>query len=101
MIGGTFLPAKKAIAVETTNQLGAIIWKANLLRPIVSSAAIAPDGTVYVTALNNSLTAFDHEGRKLWSFRTRSDIKSSPAVGDDGTIYFGSRDGKLYAVTPE
>jgi outer membrane protein assembly factor BamB len=31
----------------------------------------------------------------------RVEIKSSPAVADDGTIYFGSRDRKLYAVTPQ
>lgn len=39
-------------------------------------------------------------GTKLWEFATDGEIYSSPAIAPDGTIYFGSRDHKLYALTP-
>lgn len=48
-----------------------------------------------------STTAFaQFPGDKLWEFETGGEIYSSPALGDDGTIYFGSRDRKLYALSP-
>ncbi|MDB6112754.1 MAG: Pyrrolo-quinoline quinone [Pedosphaera sp.] len=84
-------------------QAGELLWSRVLGNSAAfdSSAAIAPDGTVYVTSSNARLQALDPSGRQKWFFRTGSDIKSSPAIGDDGTIYFGSRDRKCYAVTPE
>src|SRR5258706_6949299 len=82
---------------------GALLWSTVLVNRagLDGSAAIAPDGTIYITSADARLYALDPGGRKKWAFRTGSDIKSSPAIGDDGTIYFGSRDRKLYAVTPE
>jgi len=39
-------------------------------------------------------------GAKLWEFEAGGEIHSSPAIAPDGTIYFGSRDHRLYALTP-
>ena len=88
------LVAHGALAGDPATQM----WQTELHRPVTSSPALAPDGTIYVTSLNNCLTALDPAGRKKWSFRTRSDIHSSPALAVDGTIYFGSRDRNFYAV---
>ena len=77
---------------------------------IVSSPAIAPDGTVYIgtevgvstsASPQGILYAISPNGSKKWSI-TKSDwIDSSPAIAKDGTIYFGSWDGNLYAVNPD
>jgi outer membrane protein assembly factor BamB len=89
------LPAR---GQDSTN----IVWNTGLGKSgaIESSAAIAPDGTIYITSFDAKLHALDPKGAVKWSFATGSDIRSSPAVGTDGTVYFGSRDRKFYAVTP-
>src|SRR5262249_55232281 len=78
-----------------------VLWEKHLGNSFDSCAAIAPDGTIYVTAsgfLNfkdysgGKLAAFKPDGSQKWAFKTASDIKSSPAIGADGTIYFGGRD---------
>ncbi len=81
---------------------GTILWSTALdnISPFDSCAAIASDGTIYVTTTAH-LDALEPNGHRKWAFATTSDNKSSPAIGDDGTIYFGSRDRKFYAVTPQ
>ena len=66
-----------------------------------SSAAVAPDGTVYIGCMDGRLYAVTSDGVLQWEFRTGRDVRSSPAIAADGTIYFGSRDRHLYAVTPQ
>jgi outer membrane protein assembly factor BamB len=83
---------------------GEILWSVGLgfIASFEGSAAIAPDGTIYVTTgAGNHLEALDQDGHRNWSFATASEDKSSPAIGDDGTIYFGSRDRKFYAIAPD
>ena len=86
------------------------LWVKHLGSFFDSCAAIAPDGTVYVTCygyLNfkdfsgGKLAAFTPSGVEKWEFKTVSDIKSSPAIGGDGTIYFGGRDRKFHAISPK
>ncbi|MEY4917583.1 MAG: hypothetical protein RL616_1496, partial [Verrucomicrobiota bacterium] len=79
-----------------------LLWRATLPDSgTESSAAIAPDGTIYQGTFHGWLLAIAPEGRLNWKFKAGLEIKSSPAVADDGTIYFGSRDRKLYALTPK
>ena len=80
------------------------IWKG-----IASSPAIASDGTIYITSLNNFLFAINPDGAEKWRFsiKVESDTWTSPAIGPDGTIYIGSSrhnggiGGKLYAINPD
>ena len=72
---------------------------------IVSSAAIAEDGTVYVGAgwsffgvADSNLYAFNPDGSLKWSYTAGGGLFSSPAIGPDGTIYIGCLDNYLYAV---
>lgn len=65
-----------------------------------SSAALAPDGTIYQGTFRGWLIALTPQGEVKWQFKAGREIKSSPAVADDGTIYFGSRDRNFYALTP-
>jgi outer membrane protein assembly factor BamB len=75
-------------------------WSANLQYRILSSPAVAADGTIYVGENSQKLHAFTPEGRQKWSFAATSNIDAAPAVAADGTVYAGSLDGNLYAVTP-
>lgn len=76
---------------------------------ILSSPAVAPDGTVYIgTEVGAStgtdsgqLFAINPDGTQKWVFNTPDWIDSTPAIGSDGTIYFGCWDGNLYAVNPD
>ena len=68
------------------------------------SAAIAPDGTVYLGSFLGSLYAINSDGTLKW--KAINDINAnfgdvSPAIAADGTIYLGSINGKLYAVNPD
>lgn len=67
---------------------------------IVSSPAVAPDGTLYVGTQDKYLYALNPNGSLNWRFLTGDWVDATPAIGPDGTIYVGSWDGKLYALTP-
>ncbi len=66
-----------------------------------SSAAVAPDGTVYFGTWGGDLQAVDPEGASKWVFHSGREIRSSPAIGSDGTVYFGSRNRYFFAVGPD
>lgn len=63
-----------------------------------SSAAVAPDGTVYFGTWGGDLQAVNPEGTSKWVFHSGREIRSSPAIGNDGTVYFGSRNRQFFAV---
>lgn len=76
---------------------------------MLSSPAVAPDGTIYVGieigasggADSGQLFAINPDGSPKWNFPTPDWIDSTPAIGSDGTIYFGCWDGNLYALNPD
>src|SRR5262249_16840180 len=72
---------------------------------IQSSAAIAPDGTIYVGTFRGTLLALRDPGTGdqlslQWSFHPEgaSSFHTTPAIGADGTIYAGFSTG---GATPE
>jgi outer membrane protein assembly factor BamB len=68
---------------------------------VLSSPAIAADGTVYVGSHDYKLYAFNPSGTVNWSYSSGGAIYTSPALGSDGTVYFGSDDYKVHAVNPD
>ena len=68
---------------------------------IISSPAVAPDGTIYVGSKDNSLYALKNDGTVKWRYDTGDQIVASPAIGSDGTVYVGSADRQLYAINPD
>lgn len=77
---------------------------------IVSSPAVAPDGTVYIglevgtsTSANPSgrLMAINPNGSLKWEYTTPEWVDSTPAIGANGMIYFGDWNGDLYALRPD
>jgi outer membrane protein assembly factor BamB len=79
-----------------------LLWRVRLTTSyLTSSPAIAPDGTIYVGALDNGLCAVKPNGGVKWRYATGGEIQSSPAIAADGTVYVGSNDSCLYAVNPD
>lgn len=63
------------------------------------SAAIGPDGTVYIGSGSKVLFALNPaDGSTKWSHTFPAQIWSSPAIASDGTLFFGCYDGNLYAI---
>jgi outer membrane protein assembly factor BamB len=77
-----------------------IWWVFTTGGPIVSSPAIAGDGSILVGSQDNKVYAVARDGTLKWSYATGDIIFSSPAVAHDGTTYIGSDDDHLYALTP-
>jgi len=75
---------------------GTVLWEFKTGGGVISSPAIGPDSTVYVTSRDKKLYALSGKsGGKLWEFETGDEAWSSPAIGPDGTDYVGSGDKKL------
>ena len=93
----------KLYAVDT--QTGTEIWSYTTGNYIVSSAAVAQDGTVYVGSNDNFFYALNPDGTLKWEYflegAETTEIHSSPAIAEDGTIYFGAKDGNFYALNPD
>jgi outer membrane protein assembly factor BamB len=68
---------------------------------IVSSPALAADGTIYVGSTDNRLYALSKNGTIKWEYETGDQVIASPAIGSDGTVYVGSADRQLYAINPD
>jgi len=68
---------------------------------IVSSPAIASDGTIYAGSGNGSLYAITTNGILKWKYQTGGALTASPAIGSDGTVYIGSADRQFYAINPD
>ena len=77
---------------------------------VVSSPAIAPDGTIYIGVEIGSSTsttpagrvhALRPDGTQKWTYSTGDWVDAAPAIGADGTVYVGCWDGKLHAIKPD
>ena len=77
-----------------------IWWVFQTGGPIISSPAIAGDGSVLVGSQDSRVYDVARDGTLKWSYATGDIIFSSPAVAHDGTVYIGSDDDHLYALTP-
>ncbi len=80
---------------------GAINWFFATGGPVISSPAIAKDGTVYVGSNDGNLYAVNGStGTANWAFSAGAAIESSPTIGTNGNIYFGADNGTVYALNP-
>lgn len=74
---------------------------------IFSSAAIGPDGTVYIGpkdgflyALRESRGLLGTRGKAVWKYKIGTTIETSPALAPDGAVYLGADNGRIYAIAP-
>jgi outer membrane protein assembly factor BamB len=67
-----------------------------------ASAAVGPDGTVYVGANNSNFYAVGGDGKLRWLYEAEREVAgiwSAPALAPDArTVYFGANKGGVYAV---
>src|SRR6266436_2262777 len=81
---------------------GTLLWSFDTGTTIVSSPALALDGTIYVGgqpglfAITNNGTAASNK----WVFFPGESLHGSATVASDGTIYFGGGNFDFYAVNP-
>jgi len=73
-------------------------WRYQTGGEVLSSPAIADDGTVYFGSEDGCLYAINPDGSLKWRYRTGDIVCSSPVIAADGTVYFGSIDRYLYAI---
>ncbi len=85
---------------DTSNNNGTLKWRYQTGEFVMSSPAIASDGTIYVGSYDNYLYAINPDGTLKWRYQTGYS-RSSPAISSDETIYVGSYDGYLYAINPD
>lgn len=75
---------------------------------IFSSAAIGPDGTIYIGPKDGFLYAlresrsflFGLRGKAVWKYKIGTTIETSPVLAPDGTVYMGADNAKIYAIAP-
>ena len=92
-------PGRVGKLVALDGQTGRIRWQFPTLNSIQSSAAISPEGVIFVSSFDKTVYALDEvTGAVRWSHLTGDSISSSPALGPDGTLYVGANDGRLYAL---
>ncbi len=95
--GNIYFGATGNAGVYCLNSEGIKIWSRSGTGTS-GSAAIAADGTVYVTSYSaQKLFAYSLAGSNLWSFTFAGMSFSSPIIAADGTIYAGGG-AKLYAI---
>ena len=63
--------------------------------------ALAPDGTVYLSA-THKLHAVSPDGKKKWATDLGGpDHHNPPSIGTDGTVYVSESGGSLHAMSPD
>ncbi len=81
---------------------GSQVFKVVLPKGVVSSPAIAADGTVYVGCLDGKLYALNgNTGELRWAFSSGAYfVLGSPSIDGFGRIFFGDSDGVIHTVSP-
>ncbi len=85
---------------------GTLKWRLKLGVNVVSSPAIAEDGTIYVAAYQDldsaNIYSINPDGTINWKYVYLTEyISTSPAIDKYGIIYFGTWDGYLLALNPD
>ena len=90
----------KLVALSSAGELQ---WEYALSgQDAISTAAVGPDGTVFVTELTGVLHAVQPDGERRWIYDTGDLVYYSPVVAADGTVYFSSfYDSVLWAIKPD
>ncbi|BET69265.1 hypothetical protein ASA1KI_41830 [Opitutales bacterium ASA1] len=95
-----------SVVPSVAQQEGTLRWSFATQGLVLSSPAVAADGTIYVGSESKRLWAINADGSFKWRwpatlFSNVDWFDSAPAVAPDGTIYAGNFDGKLYALNPD
>lgn len=75
-------------------------WAFQAASAVGSSAAIGPDGTIYVGSDDDYMYALNSNGTLKWKYNTGGIVESSPDLYN-GTLYFGSKNFNFYALNAQ
>jgi outer membrane protein assembly factor BamB len=81
---------------------GNIFWESDKIARSMSTAAITPDGLLFITDFSGVLYCFDaFFGQLFWKRDLKAHVWCSPFVAD-GKVYIGNEDGdfRVFAATP-
>ena len=76
-------------------------WYVSLGDDVASSAVIANDGTVYISANNGRVMARLPDGGEKWTFEAGTRVYASPVLGADGEVLIGDTRGRFRALRAE
>jgi outer membrane protein assembly factor BamB len=89
-------------------QPGTPVWSFPTTESILSSPAVASDGTLYIGSYDRKVYSFTPEGTKRWEFPlpppvyiyfdVYAGVYGTSAIGPDGTVYVPSENGNLLAL---
>jgi len=93
-----YVPGDSLYALD---EFGALKWRIGRPNGLVSSPAIAANGTIYVR-FGDTLDALTADSLTTWSRYVPAGGGKGlpPSVGADGTVYCSGTDGLLYALSP-
>ncbi|HEC66476.1 MAG TPA: hypothetical protein ENI23_14410 [bacterium] len=104
---GSFDQAGKVAGLFAVTEEG-ILWHHVVGgKEVLSTPAIAPDGTIHIGSMTSKVFAINPDGTRKWEFDTGgSTVESSTAIGADGTLYFGVNPGGpdkpiFFALNPD
>jgi outer membrane protein assembly factor BamB/PKD repeat protein len=80
--------------------MGTLKWVFDTSGPVVSSPAIAEDGTIFVASDDAFFYAIWPNGTEKWRIPIANFSHSSPSIAPNGTVYLGTGD-QLYAMNPD
>ncbi len=106
---GTIYFGDQGGIVYAVNPDGTEKWRFETLATYIwsSGPTIDANGTIYVGTADTDgpdadyLYALNPDGTEKWHLDVGWHVYGAPAIAEDGTIYVGSRDGNLYAVSPD
>jgi outer membrane protein assembly factor BamB len=76
-------------------------WYVSLADDVASSAVIANDGSVYISANNGRVMARLPDGGEKWTFEAGTRVYASPVLGADGEVLIGDTRGRFRALRSE
>ncbi|HEX7070066.1 MAG TPA: PQQ-binding-like beta-propeller repeat protein [Rhodothermales bacterium] len=76
-------------------------WSFATPEPIISSPAVASDGTIYVGSMDGTVRAISPDGSERWRVAAGAPVISSPSIDAVGRIFAGTTDGRVIAIEPD
>lgn len=77
---------------------GEVLWQREMGGELVGNAIVGADGTIYVSAADNTFSAFSGQGEPLWSADVRCGSPvGTPALGPEGILLVACSEGAVAA----
>lgn len=89
----------KGSSIYAVTSQGQLKWKRQFTN-LLTSPALAQDGTIYIGNENGTLSALNPDGSENWQYRTSDKIVAAPIIDAEGSIYVCSGT-LIHALNPK